>query len=50
MTGFGTVTSYLGLPDARLATYTDMVNRVAAFCGGTRTPRSATAIPAMAAC
>jgi len=38
MTGFGTVASYLGLPDAGLATYTDMVNRVAAFCGGTKTP------------
>jgi 2-methylisocitrate lyase-like PEP mutase family enzyme len=38
MTGFGTVASYLGLPDAGLATYTDMVNRVAAFCGGTSTP------------
>ncbi|SPB15311.1 carboxyvinyl-carboxyphosphonate phosphorylmutase [Caballeronia novacaledonica] len=38
MTGFGTVASYLGLPDAGLATYTDMVNRVAAFCGGTTTP------------
>ncbi len=35
MTGFGTGASYLGLPDAGLATYTDMVNRVAAFCGGT---------------
>lgn len=38
MTGFGTVASYLGLPDAGLATYTDMVNRVTAFCGGTKTP------------
>jgi 2-methylisocitrate lyase-like PEP mutase family enzyme len=38
MTGFGTVASYLGLPDAGLATYTDMVGRVAAFCGGTNTP------------
>jgi 2-methylisocitrate lyase-like PEP mutase family enzyme len=38
MTGFGTVASHLGLPDAGLATYTDMVNRVAAFCGGTNTP------------
>ncbi|MBY4867682.1 isocitrate lyase/PEP mutase family protein [Burkholderia anthina] len=38
MTGFGTVASYLGLADAGLATYTDMVNRVAAFCGGTSTP------------
>ena len=28
MTGFGTVASYLGLPDAGLATYTDMVGRV----------------------
>jgi 2-methylisocitrate lyase-like PEP mutase family enzyme len=38
MTGFGTVASYLGLPDAGLATYTDMVNRVAAFCGSTNAP------------
>lgn len=38
MTGYGTVASHLGLPDAGLATYTDMVNRVAAFCGGTSTP------------
>jgi 2-methylisocitrate lyase-like PEP mutase family enzyme len=28
MTGFGTVASHLGLPDAGLATYTDMVDRV----------------------
>ncbi|MCC8396173.1 isocitrate lyase/PEP mutase family protein [Paraburkholderia sp. MMS20-SJTR3] len=38
MTGFGTVASYLGLPDAGLATYTDMVDRVGAFCGATATP------------
>jgi 2-methylisocitrate lyase-like PEP mutase family enzyme len=38
MTGFGTVASYLGEPDAGLATYTDMVNRVTAFCGGSKTP------------
>ncbi|MGF6986479.1 2-methylisocitrate lyase-like PEP mutase family enzyme [Paraburkholderia atlantica] len=38
MTGFGTVASYLGLPDAGLATYTDMVDRVTAFCGATVTP------------
>lgn len=38
MTGFGTVASYLGEPDAGLATYSDMVNRVTAFCGATRTP------------
>jgi len=38
MTGFGTVASYLGLADAGLATYTDMVDRVTAFCGATHTP------------
>ena len=38
MTGFGTVASYLGEPDAGLATYTDMVNRVTAFCAASRTP------------
>jgi 2-methylisocitrate lyase-like PEP mutase family enzyme len=38
MTGYGTVASLLGLPDAGLATYTDMVGRVAQFAGGTRTP------------
>ena len=27
MTGYGTVASYLGLPDAGLASYADMVNR-----------------------
>jgi 2-methylisocitrate lyase-like PEP mutase family enzyme len=38
MTGFGTVASYLGLPDAGLATYTDMVNRAATFAQGCKTP------------
>ncbi len=38
MTGFGTVASHLGLPDAGLATYTDMVGRVAAMAGMARTP------------
>lgn len=38
MTGFGTVASYLGLPDAGLATYTDMVNRVATFAQHCATP------------
>lgn len=38
MTGFGSVASYLGLPDAGLATYSEMVNRVAAFCADSRTP------------
>jgi 2-methylisocitrate lyase-like PEP mutase family enzyme len=38
MTGFGVVASYLGLPDAGLATYTDMVSRVGMIAEGTRTP------------
>ena len=38
MTGYGTVASYLGLPDAGIATYTDMVNRVAQFASITSTP------------
>ena len=28
MTGYGVVASHLGLPDAGIATYTDMVSRV----------------------
>ncbi|MDB5882182.1 MAG: carboxyvinyl-carboxyphosphonate phosphorylmutase [Ramlibacter sp.] len=38
MTGFGTVASHLGLPDAGIATYTDMVSRVKAMAGMARTP------------
>ncbi len=38
MTGYGTVASYLGLPDAGLATYSDMVDRVARICAATTTP------------
>lgn len=38
MTGYGTVASHLGLPDAGLATYTDMVNRVATMAKLTKTP------------
>ncbi len=38
MTGYGTVASYLGLPDAGLASATDMVNRVAQFASATDTP------------
>ncbi len=38
MTGYGTVASHLGLPDAGLATYSDMVNRVATFAGACSTP------------
>lgn len=37
MTGFG-VSATLGLPDAGLATYTDMVARVSEICRGTATP------------
>lgn len=38
MTGYGAVASYLGLPDAGLATYTDMVGRVAQIVENTTTP------------
>jgi 2-methylisocitrate lyase-like PEP mutase family enzyme len=38
MTGYGAVASYLGYPDAGLATYTDMANRVAQFAAITDTP------------
>ncbi len=38
MTGYGVVASHLGLPDAGLATYTDMVCRVRQIAGGTTTP------------
>jgi 2-methylisocitrate lyase-like PEP mutase family enzyme len=38
MTGYGTVASHLGLPDAGIATFTDMVGRVAVIAKGTQTP------------
>ncbi|MPZ59101.1 MAG: carboxyvinyl-carboxyphosphonate phosphorylmutase [Rhizobiales bacterium] len=38
MTGYGVVASYLGLPDAGLATYTDMVGRARQIASGTTTP------------
>jgi 2-methylisocitrate lyase-like PEP mutase family enzyme len=38
MTGYGTVASYLGLPDSGLATYSDMLNRVSAMASMARTP------------
>jgi 2,3-dimethylmalate lyase len=38
MTGYGTVASYLGLPDAGLASFADMLNRVAQFARITDTP------------
>jgi len=38
MTGFGTVASHLGVPDAGIGTYTDMVSRVATFARICQTP------------
>lgn len=38
MTGYGTVASHLGLPDAGVAGYRDMVDRVAQIAGGTKAP------------
>ena len=37
-TGYGTVASHLGIPDAGVATYTDMVSRMARFAQGCATP------------
>jgi 2-methylisocitrate lyase-like PEP mutase family enzyme len=38
MTGYGVAASYLGLPDAGLATYTDMLSRAHQIATGTTTP------------
>lgn len=38
MTGYGVAASHLGLPDAGLASYADMLERVARIAQGTRTP------------
>ncbi|MGD9538752.1 MAG: oxaloacetate decarboxylase [Alphaproteobacteria bacterium] len=38
MTGYGAVASHLGAPDAGLATYSEMVNRVEMIAGNTTTP------------
>ena len=38
MTGSGTVASHLGVPDAGIATYTDMVSRAGRVASGTNTP------------
>jgi 2-methylisocitrate lyase-like PEP mutase family enzyme len=43
MTGYGVVASHLGLPDAGLATYTDMVGRARQIVSGTMTPLMADA-------
>jgi 2-methylisocitrate lyase-like PEP mutase family enzyme len=37
-TGFGTVASHLGIADAGIATYTDMVSRVGRYAQGCKTP------------
>ena len=38
VTGYGTVASHLGLPDAGLATYSEMVDRIGQIAKMTRTP------------
>ena len=38
LTGYGVVASHLGLPDAGIATYSDMVSRVGQMARGTATP------------
>lgn len=38
MSGYATVASHLGLPDAGIATYTDMVGRVQLMAGSTEVP------------
>lgn len=38
MTGYGVVASHLGLPDAGLASYTEMVGRVSTIAGGIKAP------------
>src|SRR5690606_30845931 len=37
-TGYGTVASHLGIPDAGVATFTDMVSRMSRFAQGSKTP------------
>ena len=38
VTGYGVVASHLGLPDAGIATYRDMVERIGQIAKMTRTP------------
>ena len=38
MTGYGIAASHMGLPDAGLVSYADMVGRAARICAATRTP------------
>jgi 2-methylisocitrate lyase-like PEP mutase family enzyme len=38
VTGYGTVASSLGLPDAGLATYSEMIDRIGRIAGMTKTP------------
>jgi 2-methylisocitrate lyase-like PEP mutase family enzyme len=38
VTGYGTIASYLGIPDAGIATYRDMIERIAQIVKMTKTP------------
>lgn len=38
MTGYGIAASHMGLPDAGLVSYSDMLDRAARICASTRTP------------
>ena len=38
MTGYGIAASHMGLPDAGLVSYSDMLGRAARICGAVRTP------------
>ena len=38
VTGYGTEASYMGIPDAGIATYRDMLERIAQICKRTSTP------------
>ena len=38
MTGYGVAASHLGLPDAGIASYADIVSRVRTIAGGTKAP------------
>lgn len=41
MTGYGVTASHMGLPDAGLASYSEMVSRVQMIAAGTATPAMA---------
>ncbi len=48
--GYWTTASAYGLPDAGIATYTQMLDRVATLCRSATPPSSPMPTPAMAAC